>query len=86
MRRFPRIAPELLYGHTGDTQATETYALGYMLRELGLVFEIERLERLGETCQSHRPDHRLTLDMVKIAMWGTKRNEVKENLFANYWK
>ena len=73
-KALPHVAPEILLNRSGDTYATEIFAIGYIFEEVGIAFGIPRLVTLAERCLEFEPDERpslmdvhWTLNDIKIA-------------------
>ncbi len=62
--KYPSIAPEVLSRKTGDTYASETYAVGYILQQIGLSYSIDAVQRLGNNCMDEDPDKRPSLNEI----------------------
>ena len=66
---FPHLAPEMLKTETGDTLASESYAVGRLLYEVAAVYgrPMARLGKISTWCC--RDDPQLRPDMETIVDW-----------------
>jgi hypothetical protein len=61
---LPFKAPELLEGTTGHTPATDTYAYGYLINDIGYFCNIDILMSLGTRCMDKDPSRRKRLTVI----------------------
>ncbi len=63
-KTFSHVAPEILKNKTGDTYASETFAVGALLRRLGKGVGVRAVIDLARRCQELHPKNRPSLDYV----------------------
>ena len=73
---FSQIAPEILNGYTGDTTEGDVFALGHMIKYLGLWFEMPKLLLMSQGCMQEDPKKRPTLPVILITLNLLKEAEV----------
>lgn len=75
-KKHRQVAPEILLGQSDDNEATETYSLGYMFRDLGIEFGIRTLVTLGEMCMKRNPKGRPKMDMIDFSLKDIRRHAI----------
>ncbi len=63
-RTFPHVAPEILLRKMGDTMKSESYALGYLIRQVGLAYNFTALQKLATVCLDDEPTKRPSTDEI----------------------
>ncbi|XP_072051837.1 uncharacterized protein [Amphiura filiformis] len=77
---LPFKAPELIEGITGQTEATDTYAFGYLMYDVGYFCKIDILRALVKGCMDKDPSQRKQVSVVATELsFFAKRYQQKEN-------
>ena len=73
-KKHRQVAPEILLGQSDDNEATKTYSLGFMFKDLGVEFGIRTLVRLGDMCMNRNPKARPQMDMIEFNLKDIRRH------------
>lgn len=78
-RDSPHLAPELLLDRRPKiTYETETYAMGLLFKDIGQVFEIDKLFELGEKCQATEPNQRPSTEVILAELYAMVQMKTDE--------